>query len=85
MNPDWQDRLIHGLEPRLSEHDPRPSISAYHDMPYAIFVTTTPRASSLFRKELDLLHPPADQDKRVTTVLARLPQATQSRRRPAPT
>lgn len=34
---DWQERLEKHLEPILRQHDPRPQISAYHDMPYAIF------------------------------------------------
>jgi len=36
-NDDWKRRLTKKLEPVLSERDPRPTISAYHDMPYAIF------------------------------------------------
>lgn len=32
-----QDRLTQHLEPALSLADPRPRLSAYHDMPYAIF------------------------------------------------
>ena len=34
---DWKDRLTNQLEPVLKRSDPRPAISAYHDMPYAIF------------------------------------------------
>lgn len=34
---DLQDRLTQHLEPALSLADPRPRLSAYHDMPYAIF------------------------------------------------
>ncbi len=34
---DWKQRLTRDLEPILSSEDPRPQISAYHDMPYAIF------------------------------------------------
>lgn len=34
---DWQVRLEKDLEPILRQVDPRPQISAYHDMPYAIF------------------------------------------------
>ena len=34
---DLQDRLTQQLEPALSLADPRPRLSAYHDMPYAIF------------------------------------------------
>lgn len=35
--PDWSIRLKEHLEPALSVADPRPAISAYHDMPYTIF------------------------------------------------
>lgn len=35
--PDWRDRLTRQLEPALRLPDPRARISAYHDMPYAIF------------------------------------------------
>jgi hypothetical protein len=35
--PDWLPRLREQLEPALAAPDPRPAISAYHDMPYAIF------------------------------------------------
>lgn len=34
---DLQDRLAQHLEPALVLPDPRPRLSAYHDMPYAIF------------------------------------------------
>jgi len=34
---DWRERLTGRLEPVLRSADPRPEISAYHDMPYAIF------------------------------------------------
>ena len=35
--PDWLDRLKDDLEPALAGADPRIALSAYHDMPYAIF------------------------------------------------
>ena len=35
---DWKKRLKDVLEPALVLPDPRPKISAYHDMPYAIFL-----------------------------------------------
>lgn len=35
--PDWRERLTQQLEPLLKQADPRRQISAYHDMPYAIF------------------------------------------------
>jgi hypothetical protein len=34
---DFDERLSRQLEPALSLDDPRPRLSAYHDMPYAIF------------------------------------------------
>ena len=34
---DWKHRLARGLEPHLRLHDPRKAISAYDNMPYAIF------------------------------------------------
>ena len=34
---DVRDRLTKQLEPVLLAPDPRPAISAYHDMPYALF------------------------------------------------
>ncbi len=37
MTDDWKKRLTGQLEPILMQPDPRPQISAYHDMPYAIF------------------------------------------------
>ena len=33
----WQTRLTRDLEPILALRDPRERLSAYHDMPYAIF------------------------------------------------
>ena len=35
--PEWLDRLKDDLEPALASADPRIELSAYHDMPYAIF------------------------------------------------
>ena len=34
---DFDQQLTRQLEPALSLDDPRPRLSAYHDMPYAIF------------------------------------------------
>lgn len=34
---EWKQRLTRDLEPVLGEMDPRARISAYHNMPYAIF------------------------------------------------
>ena len=34
---DLEQRIKQSLEPVLESPDPRPRISAYHDMPYALF------------------------------------------------
>lgn len=52
MKP-WKERLI-DLEALLGQSDPRRDISAYHDMPYAIF-HYPPEEEFPFRKELALL------------------------------
>jgi hypothetical protein len=64
----WKDRLKGKLEPVLREKDPRPTISAYHDMPYAIFVYP-PDDEFAVRKEVALLRTRLEQaGKRVTTI-----------------
>ena len=65
---DWLERLTTRLEPLLARPDPRPAISAYHDMPYAIF-RYPPEAEFDLRKELSLLQTRLEQaGKRVTTI-----------------
>ena len=65
---DWLKRLKEQLEPVLRSPDPRPEISAYHDMPYAIF-HYPPDAEFDLRQELALLRTRLEQaGKRVTTV-----------------
>lgn len=66
---DWKKRLTEDLEPILSAPDPRPGISAYHDMPYAIF-QYPPEAEFELRHELYLLRTRLDTNhgKRVTTI-----------------
>jgi hypothetical protein len=65
---DWQERLTTKLEPLLTRTDPRPAISAYHDMPYAIF-RYPPEAEFELRKELAMLQTRLDHaGKRVTTI-----------------
>ena len=54
MNDDWKKRLTDDLEPELKKRDPRPAISAYHDMPYAIF-RYEPASEFALREELSLL------------------------------
>ncbi len=50
----WKERLKLVLEPVLVSPDPRGKLSAYHDMPYAIF-HYSPDAEFELRAELDLL------------------------------
>jgi len=65
---DWQDRLTQSLEPVLKQADPRPHISAYHDMPYAIF-RYPPEEEFAVRQAAALLCTRLEQaGKRVTTI-----------------
>lgn len=48
------ERLKRDLEPVLASSDPRPAISAYHDMPYALF-RYDPEAEFQLRRELTML------------------------------
>ena len=50
----WKERLKIDLEPVLASPDPRGKLSAYHDMPYAIF-HYPPEEEFDIRSELDLL------------------------------
>ncbi len=60
---DWKGRLTTGLEPILRQPDPRPQISAYHDMPYAIFLYP-PDAEFGLRSEVSLLRTRLEQSGR---------------------
>ena len=65
---DWRDRLLERLEPVLKLADPRPSISAYHDMPFAIF-RYPPEEEFAVRQEVTLLRTRLEQaGKRVTLI-----------------
>ena len=65
---DWRDRLTKQLEPILMRSDPRPAISAYHDMPYAIF-RYPPQDEFTVRQETALLRTRLQQvGKRVTLI-----------------
>ena len=65
---DWRERLTGILEPKLSAPDPRPLISAYHDMPYAIF-RYPPEEEFAVRSAVRLLQTRLEQGgKRITTV-----------------
>lgn len=68
MTDDWRERLTQQLEPVLMEGDPRPQISAYHDMPYAIF-RYSPEDEFALRQAVTLLRTRLEQaGKRVTTI-----------------
>jgi hypothetical protein len=65
---DWKLRLTRDLEPVLMEEDPRPKISAYHNMPFAIF-RYSPEAEFAMRDEVRLLRTRLEQaGKRVTVI-----------------
>ena len=65
---DWQLRLARDLEPVLMSEDPRPRISAYHDMPYAVF-RYPPEHELGIRQEVALLRTRLEQaGKRITTI-----------------
>ncbi|MEI7768438.1 MAG: BREX protein BrxB domain-containing protein [Chloroflexales bacterium] len=64
----WNERLTQHLEPVLRLRDPRPKISSYHDMPYAIF-RYPPDAEFALRAEVRLLQTRLEQaGKRVTVI-----------------
>jgi hypothetical protein len=65
---DLSTRLTKHLEPVLASADPRPQISAYHDMPYALF-RYDPDDELELRKELAMLAIRLEQaGKRVTRI-----------------
>jgi hypothetical protein len=64
----WKERLKLDLEPVLASPDPRTKLSAYHDMPYAIF-RYAPEAEFDLRAEIDLLSTRLENSgKRVTRI-----------------
>jgi hypothetical protein len=61
-------RLTEGLEPILASRDPRERISAYHDMPYALF-RYSPEDEFELRKQVTLLETRLSQKgKRVSRI-----------------
>lgn len=65
---DWKERLTGDLEPILRMQDPRPDISAYHNMPYAIF-RYPPEVEFALRGEVSLLRTRLEQSgKRITAI-----------------
>jgi len=65
----WKHRLIKDLEPVLRAPDPRPAISAYHDMPFAIFVYP-PDEEFAVRKEIAMLRTRLQQAGKVVTTVS---------------
>lgn len=57
---EFVDRLKRHLEPILASSDPRPALSAYHDMPYALF-RYDPQDEFPLRRELSMLCTRLDQ------------------------
>ena len=66
---DWKQRLLNQLEPVLMQGDPRPAISAYHDMPYAIF-RYPPEDEFTVRKETALLRTRLEQAGKLVTSIS---------------
>src|SRR4051794_28387811 len=65
---DLVDRLTRDLEPLLAQQDPRPAISAYHNMPYALF-RYDPDEEFEFRRQLTMLQTRLEQTgKRVSRI-----------------
>ncbi len=65
---DWKRRLKNDLEPVLSLPDPRPKISAYNNMPYAIF-RYPPEDEFEVRAEITMLQTRLEQaGKRITRI-----------------
>ena len=65
---DWRQRLTTRLEPDLESTDPRPAISTYHDMPFAIF-HYPPSEEFPLRGELSLMRTRLEQKgKKITTI-----------------
>ena len=54
LNDSMKDRLTRDLEPVLASPDPRTKLSAYHDMPYAIF-RYDPEEEFALRQEVTML------------------------------
>jgi hypothetical protein len=65
---DWKDRLTKGLEPLLSMPDPRPRISAYDNLPFAIFLYPPEREFAVQEETARLATRLLNRGKRVTTV-----------------
>lgn len=62
----WKERLKNDLEPILSLPDPRPKISAYNNMPYAIF-RYPPEDEFEVRAEITMLQTRLEQAGKIVT------------------
>jgi len=82
---DLEHRLKQNLEPILELHDPRPRISAYHDMPYALF-RYDPEDEFALRQQVTLLETRLSQKgKRIRRIsLAECLDAAMRLQRPLP-
>jgi hypothetical protein len=65
---DWKTRLTSGLEPLLALPDPRPRISAYDNLPFAIFLYPPDAEFAVQEECARLATRLANRGKRVTTV-----------------
>ncbi len=66
---DWKERLHGTLEPILGMRDPRSKLSAYHDMPYAIFCYP-PEVEFELRQELELMTTRLTQKGKAITIIS---------------
>jgi hypothetical protein len=66
---DWKHRLTRVLEPHLRLHDPRKVISAYDNMPYAIF-HYPPDEELAVRKEVGLLRTRLEREGKKVTIIS---------------
>jgi hypothetical protein len=64
----WQRRLTKTLEPLLSLPDPRPRISAYDNLPFAIFLYPPDQEFAVWEESVRLGTRLANVGKRVTTI-----------------
>lgn len=64
----WQDRLTRTLEPLLSLPDPRPRISAYDNLPFAIFLYPPEQEFAVQEESVRLGTRLTNSGKRVTTI-----------------
>jgi hypothetical protein len=66
---DWKHRLTRVLEPALRLHDPRKAISAYDNMPYAIFYYP-PDEEFAVRREINLLRTRLERDGKHVSIVS---------------